>query len=95
MTHGLLPGLGVSLQRGRAFTDADDRRGAAPVALLTDRGWRETFGADPSVVGETVGVGRAAATIVGVLAPGFRGLDRADVPDLYLPCIPSAPSPAR
>ncbi len=85
VTHQLLPGLGVPLQLGRTFTDAEDRRGAAPVALLSDRAWRESFGADPAVVGETVGVGRAAVTIVGVLAPGFRGLDPADVPDLYLP----------
>lgn len=29
VTHGLLPGLGVPVQRGRAFTEAEDRRGAA------------------------------------------------------------------
>lgn len=85
VSHRLLPGLGVPLQLGRPFTAAEDRRGAVPVALLTDRGWRETFAADPAVVGETIGVGRAAVTIVGVLGPGFRGLNPADVPDLYLP----------
>jgi predicted permease len=85
VTHGLLPSLGVPVQLGRAFAAMDDRRDVAPVALLTDRGWREAFGADPSVIGETVGIGRAAVTIVGVLAPGFRGLDPSRVPDLYLP----------
>ena len=85
VTHGLLPGLGVRLQLGRGFTEGDDRRGAAAVAILTDRAWRVAFGADPAVVGETVGVGRAEVTIVGVLAPGFRGLDPAHLPDLYLP----------
>ena len=85
VTHGLLPGLDVPVRLGRAFTAAEDRRGAAPVAILTDRGWREAFAADPSVVGETVGIGRAAVTIIGVLGPGFRGLGPTDVPDLYLP----------
>ncbi|MEO5821047.1 MAG: ABC transporter permease [Vicinamibacteraceae bacterium] len=85
VTHGLLPGLGVPLQLGRTFTGGEDARGAAPVAILTDRGWRQAFGGDPAVVGETVGVGRAAVTIVGVLAAGFRGLNPADVPDLYIP----------
>ena len=85
VTHGLLPGLGVSVRLGRTFTAAEDRRGAAPVAILTDHGWREAFAADRSVVGETVGVGRAAVTIVGVLGPDFRGLGPTDVPDLYLP----------
>ena len=85
VTHQLLAGLGVPMQMGRGFTAADDHSGAAPVGILTDRGWKQAFGGDPAIVGQTVRVGRASVTIVGVASPRFRGLDLAAVPDVYLP----------
>ena len=51
---------------GRGFVAADFDRGAVPVVVLGQRFWHETFGADPGVVGRSVGFGTARATIVGV-----------------------------
>ena len=83
VTHDFFDVLGVRIPLGREFTADDDRRGAAPVAVLTDRYWRRTFNADPTVVGQTIVVAGKTATIVGVLARGFRGLDLTEKPDIY------------
>jgi putative ABC transport system permease protein len=85
VTHDLLSGLGVAVAAGRGFTAADDRRGAAPVAILSDRAWRLIFDASPAVVGETLRIGRGTITIVGVAAPGFRGIDLGEPPDVFVP----------
>jgi predicted permease len=59
---------------GRALNELDDRAGA-PLAVVIDHGlWTSYFGADPSVVGKTLKIGEAAATIVGVTGEGYRGL---------------------
>jgi predicted permease len=83
--HDFFSTLGIGAARGRTFAESDDRRGAPPVAVLSHRYWRSVFNADPNVLGRTVTVGGTAATIVGVLPPGFRGLYLSQAPDLYLP----------
>jgi predicted permease len=83
--HDFFSTLGIGAARGRTFAESDDRRGAPPVAVLSDRYWRSVFNADPNVLGRTVTVGGTAATIVGVLPRGFRGLHLSRAPDLYLP----------
>jgi putative ABC transport system permease protein len=64
--------LGVQPQLGRSFTAADDQAGAPPVALVSDRLWKQQFGGDPSVVGRTLRTNELTFTIVGVLPEGFR-----------------------
>jgi len=63
--------LGVRMQAGRNFTADDDRDGASPVAIVSDRFWREELGGDPAVVGRTLRTAERTFTIVGVLPPGF------------------------
>ena len=77
--------LGVHISVGRGFRSEEDRRGAPVVALLADRYWRRTFGADAGVIGRTITVGGKPATVVGVVPRGFRGLDLSYAPDIYLP----------
>jgi predicted permease len=76
---------GAGLQIGRAFSTADDQRGAPPVAILSDRYWRRVFGGDRSVVGRLVKIGEVPVTVIGVTAASFRGLSLTDSPDIYLP----------
>ena len=52
---------------GRDFTEADDRVGAPPVVILGGNLWRARYGADPTIVGQTVRVNGTASTIVGVM----------------------------
>jgi putative ABC transport system permease protein len=77
--------LGIRAARGRTFAPDEDRRGAPPVAVLSDRYWRTVFNADPNVLGRNVTVAGLSATVIGVLPRGFRGLHLSGAPDLYLP----------
>src|SRR5262249_25298998 len=51
VTGDLMATLRTPLLRGRSFTAADVRRGAAPTAIISERLWRDRFGRDPSIVG--------------------------------------------
>jgi putative ABC transport system permease protein len=83
--HDFFATLGIAAARGRTFTEEEDQRGAPAVAVLSDRYWRSVFHADPDVLGRIVTVSGTAATIVGILPRGFRGLHLSGGPDLYLP----------
>src|SRR5690606_8346558 len=78
--YGFFATLGIGAALGRTFTQDEDRRGAVPVAVLSDSYWRRVFGADSSVLGRTVTVAGTVATIVGVLPRGFRGLHLSEAP---------------
>ncbi len=77
--------LGIAAARGRTFVEDEDRPGAPVVVVLSDRYWRSVFNADPNVLGRSITVGGALATIVGILPRGFRGLHLSEAPDLYVP----------
>ena len=67
--------LRVAPAFGRTFTEQEDgAAGEAPVAILSDRLWRQRYAADPAIVGHTVRVNDVALTVVGVMRPGFSGL---------------------
>jgi predicted permease len=79
--------LGVGARIGRTIVPDDDRPGAPPVAMISSKYWHTRFGTDPQVVGKTVRVNRLPVTIVGVLPPGFTGVQQpmAEPPDISLP----------
>jgi len=84
-SHNYFEVLGVRIPLGRSFDRDDDRPGAPLVTVLSDRYWWRTFDASPAVIGRRVTVAGRPATVIGVAARGFRGLDLAQAPDLYLP----------
>jgi putative ABC transport system permease protein len=59
--------LGINPVLGRTFTPDDDRRGAAPVVLLTSNFWKRRFGANPAIVGSTLTLNQTLFTVVGVI----------------------------
>ncbi len=70
-TPSLAAVLGVAPRLGRWFTAAEGRDGAPPVVVLSDRLWRERFGADPAVLGESIDLGGGPHQVVGVMGPSF------------------------
>lgn len=68
----LFPLLGKTPVLGRNFTEGEDLPGQpAPVALISDRMWRERFESDPDIVGRTIRLDGATREIVGVMEPFF------------------------
>jgi hypothetical protein len=56
---------------GRALVADDERAGAPPVVVLGYDVWQTRFAGDPGVVGRSVQLGDAYATVVGVMPEGF------------------------
>jgi putative ABC transport system permease protein len=79
--------LGVQPWIGRLTTDSDDHEGAAPVAVMSYRIWKDKYGSDPSVVGAGYQINGHPFTVIGVAPPGFYGAKLAGwgMPDLWLP----------
>lgn len=67
---------------GRVFRPSDDRAGATPVVVLAATYWASRYGSDPSVIGRTIRVNGAPATIIGVMAAPLRF---PSVTDVWLP----------
>ena len=79
--------FGVSAWRGRLFTDADDREGGPPVAVMSFHTWQQSYGSDPSVVGAAYEINGQTFTVIGIAPPGFYGakISTWGMPDFWLP----------
>jgi predicted permease len=78
-TLGLLP------VAGRLLTPDDDRPGAVPVAVITDRYWKQKFGRDPAAPGQSILIAGNPVLIAGVTPAGFTGADVGEAADITLP----------
>ncbi len=78
--------LGVRPVIGRLLTQEDDRdSGGRPVAVLGYSYWAARFGADISILNQTMIVNGSPLTVVGVAQRGFSG-ERVGLPaDIYVP----------
>jgi hypothetical protein len=82
---------------GRFVDDGDARAGANRVVVLSDRLWRERFGAAPDVVGRTFSIDGNLHTIVGVTRPSFDFPERRVLfwtPNIIQPVRTTRPRPA-
>lgn len=64
--------LGVAPSFGRLLQGDDERDDAPAVAVLSHELFRSRFGADPSIVGQTISLDGQSHIVVGVLPPDFR-----------------------
>ncbi|HET7872130.1 MAG TPA: ABC transporter permease, partial [Terriglobales bacterium] len=68
--------LGSSAAYGRLFDPkADALPDAPPVVVLGYRYWQNRFGSDATIVGRTIRLNQHPATVIGVTAFDFTGLD--------------------
>ena len=72
VTPNLFAMLGVQPLMGRTFTDAEGQPGGAPVVVLAEGLWRESFGGDPGIIGNTVRMGGLTRTVVGIMPHTMR-----------------------
>jgi predicted permease len=81
--------LGVQPMLGRAFVEGEDRPGAEPVAILGYGLWEQSFGANPSVLGQLVELDGTRRRVIGVMPERFSVLNE----ELWIPMTidPEAP----
>ncbi len=91
VTPTLFPMIGATPALGRFFQTDEGAPGADAVMVLSDRGWRERFNADPTIVGRGVNVDGRPFVIVGVARPGFQFPDRQTL--YWTPMAVRRPSP--
>ncbi len=71
VTSGFFDVLGVAPALGRPFTGSEAEPGADPTVVLSHDLWVRRYGADPEILGRTIPVDGARATVVGVMPRGF------------------------
>ena len=71
VTGNLFSVLGVSPQIGRPFREEETWETGAPVAMISDRLWREQLGGRPDIVGQPIQLGGRAVQVVGVMSAEF------------------------
>jgi predicted permease len=78
--------LGVRAAVGRLFVQADDAQPEAnPIVVLSHGYWQRRFGADPSVVGQSVLINGRPFTVVGVGPASFQSVQMGYLPDIFVP----------
>ena len=70
---------GVRPILGRDFDATEEKPGTAPVAILSYTLWQSHLGGDPNAIGRTITLDGRSFTIVGVLPPDYRALDKTDL----------------
>jgi putative ABC transport system permease protein len=75
VSAGIFRILGVRPALGRDFTKQDDAPGVG-VVIISDRLWRQRFGADPTIVNRSIQLDGRPNVVAGVMPAGFSILDR-------------------
>jgi putative ABC transport system permease protein len=72
VTTNLFSMLGTQPLLGHTFTQVEEEPGGPEVVLLSEGLWRQSFQADPDIVGKAVTIGGKPHTVVGVMSGSFR-----------------------
>ena len=87
--------LGIEPFLGRYIREDDAQRvGERPVVVLSHDAWNARFGADPSIVGREIKMGRGLYTVIGVAPLGFTGFDEAPI-GFWVPATMARDFPTR
>ncbi|MHB1743315.1 MAG: ADOP family duplicated permease [Acidobacteriaceae bacterium] len=72
ISANLLRILVVQPMLGRGFLPQEHENGQSHVALLSYTTWRELFASNPKILGQTVRIGGAQYTVIGIMPPHFE-----------------------
>ena len=85
--------LGVHAVFGRTFLPEEEDENQSQVMVLSHNLWQRAFNGDQRIIGEKVQIEGVAYTVVGVLPPDFRFIDRPV--ELWIPLALPLDSPLR
>jgi putative ABC transport system permease protein len=71
ITRSLIDVLGVQPERGRNFTEEEDRNGGPSVAIISHGLWQKGFGGAADIIGKQIQVNAASTTVIGVMPANF------------------------
>jgi putative ABC transport system permease protein len=71
--------VGIGAEIGRTFSEDEDKAGAPPVAVLSDRLWQRAFNRDPGVIGRSITLHDSNFTVIGVMPPQLTSPQDTDV----------------
>jgi putative ABC transport system permease protein len=78
--------LGLHPARGRLLVAGDDvTANASPFVVLSFNYWQRRFGADPTIINQSIHVNSHPFTVIGVAQPGFHSVVVGDTPDIFVP----------
>ena len=72
VTTNLFSMLGAQPLLGRSFNEEEGQTGGPLAVMLSEELWRQSFHADPGIVGQIAKIGGRAYTVIGVMPQSFR-----------------------
>src|SRR6185295_18527770 len=79
VSQGTFELLRVAPVIGRTFTAEEDKPKQDAVVILGNGLWQRRFGSDPQIVGKTITLNSRQRTVVGVMPPGFKFPENAEL----------------
>src|SRR5438046_1101535 len=70
--------IGLPPQAGRTFSEDEDKVGAPPVVVISDRLWQRAFNRDLGAIGRSINLHDQNFTIIGVMAPAMTSPQESD-----------------
>src|SRR3982751_2145388 len=61
--------IGLPPEIGRTFSEDEDKVGAPPIVVISDRLWQRAFNRDPGAIGRSINLHDQNFTIIGVMPP--------------------------
>jgi putative ABC transport system permease protein len=79
VTRNFFNVVGIPPKIGRTFSEDEDKVGAAPVVVISDRLWQRAFNRDPAVLGRAITLHDQSYTVIGVMPPEMTSPQDSDV----------------
>jgi putative ABC transport system permease protein len=67
VTRNFFNVIGLRPQIGRTFSEDEDKVGAPPVVVISDRLWQRAFNRDPKILGQAITLHDSSFTVIGVM----------------------------